>query len=120
MRRLITTLGLAALLALACGSCGEPKPEATPAPGSGEEPQATGFGTVDLTCSADDDCDTFHRYLTPDDRCCYTCTHLVASKKWVEQAMATCQAKSREDCPMKKCKGPDPVKCQDGKCVFDR
>ena len=111
------------MLVLMVCACSRPEPtprgtqsQAVPernAPGKA----ATSFPAVDLSCKSADDCDTHLCYLTDDDRCCWSCTYRVGSKKWVKAVEAVCQTRSHEGCPTKKCAGPPELRCVDGKCV---
>ena len=128
-----------ALLTVACTRTEEPvhrdpttaKPTTSTlptAPVASAAPSATTTATATSTatlppledkCTDDGDCGDFYTYLVHGKCCKGRCSPDAASDTYIAKIDALCQTIGYEDddCPMKKCAAPGPLKCDHGKCV---
>jgi hypothetical protein len=117
-----------ALVMVACTRTEEPvhRDPTTAKPTPSSEPTAvasaassTTLPPIDDTCAVDDDCDDFYAYLVHGKCCKGSCSPYPAAVSYIAKVDALCQTIGYEDddCPMKKCAAPGPLKCDHGKCV---
>lgn len=71
---------------------------------------------LDTTCSSDAECSATQQFYETEVACCRSCSTMVATPAWIEEATRICGERGAEGCPMKKCAALDAAVCVDGHC----